>query len=80
MAWAPDYATVPELRDYVRIPLGDTVDDDELGLAVTAASRAIDETTNRQFGKVEAAEARLYTACPDYERGWWVVEIGRAHV
>lgn len=71
MAWAPDYVTVSELKSYLRVT--DAVDDLELAFAVTAASRAVDHATNRQFGQTAAAEQRTYTACPDYERGWWVV-------
>lgn len=65
MAWKPDYATSAELKHYARIPDGDgedTVDDPELGLALTAASRAIDKACNRQFGKVDASTTRTYTA------------------
>lgn len=62
MAWAPDYTTVAALKAYVRIPALDTQDDVQLALAVTAASRAIDNATNRQFGLVAAPEARYYTA------------------
>jgi len=73
MAWAPDYVTLAALKLYLRI--NDTVDDADLAIAITAASRAIDDHCNRQFGKVAAAEARVYTARPDYERGVWVVDI-----
>jgi hypothetical protein len=71
MAWAPDYITDDDLAAYMRI--GDAVDDAELALAVTAASRAVDLQCNRQFGKVAAAEERFYTADYDYGRGaWWL--------
>lgn len=73
MAWAPDYTTVGDLSSYLRID--DLIDAAELGLAITAASRAIDNACNRQFGKVAAAAERLYTARPDYERGWWVADV-----
>lgn len=73
MAWAPDYVTVAELRSYLRT--ANPQDDTQLALAVTAASRAVDHDTNRQFGKVSSAEERLYPAYPDYERGYWVVEV-----
>lgn len=62
MAWAPDYTSVAALKAYVRIPALDTQDDVQLALAVTAASRAVDNATNRQFGLVAAPEARYYTA------------------
>lgn len=73
MAWAPDYATSVELKDYVRIP--DVEDDVEVALAITAASRAIDRATNRQFGLATAAEQRFYTAEWDGKRRRWVIEI-----
>ena len=73
MAWAPDYATDAELAAYLRIT--DSVDDAQLGLAVTAASRAVDRHTGRQFGKVAAAEERFYTPRWDRRRCRWVVEI-----
>lgn len=73
MAWAPDYVTSTDLAGYLRI---DDLDDDvEAALAITAASRAVDETTNRQFGLIDAPEARIYTARPDYDRGFWVVDV-----
>lgn len=73
MAWAPDYATVAELAAYTRI--SDAVDDAQLGLAITAASRAIDRHTNRQFGLLAAVEQRFYSARWDVKRCRWVVDI-----
>lgn len=73
MAWQPDYITTAELKAYVRV--SDTVDDDELALAVTAASRAVDAWCNRQFGKVSSAAERLYTGRYDYSQGVWVADI-----
>lgn len=73
MAWAPPYATEDELASYLRID--DTVDSVELGLANEGASRAIDQATNRQFGKVDAPEERTYTVRYDYERGAWVADV-----
>lgn len=74
MAWAPDYVTTAEARAYVTRH-ADTVDDTELALAVTAASRAVDRHTNRQFGVVSAAVERSYTARWDRRRCRWVVDI-----
>lgn len=73
MAWAPDYVTVEELAAYLRID--DDVDDVQLAVAITAASRAIDDHTNRQFGLVDPAVAQTYTARYDYERCRWVVDV-----
>jgi hypothetical protein len=46
-----------------------------MGSAISAASRAIDHHTNRQFGVVAAAEQRTYRARADYELGQWTVDI-----
>ncbi|MFC0628545.1 phage gp6-like head-tail connector protein [Kribbella deserti] len=42
--------------------INDTVDDAQIALAITAASRAVDRHCNRQFGLVAAPEERTYTA------------------
>lgn len=75
MVWAPDYTSVAALKAYVRIPILDTQDDVQLALAVTAASRAVDNATNRQFGLVAAPEARYYTADYDSCERRYTVEI-----
>lgn len=85
MTWRPDYATAAQVKAFLRIV--DTDDDAEIGTAITAASRAIDGFTHRQFGKVDAAEQRTYEAYHDRfrphlhwaqgfcDRGVWAVEI-----
>lgn len=73
MAWAPDYISVAELAAYLRI--SDSVDDTELALAVTTASRAVDGCTHRQFGQVATAEARVYTPRWDRQRCRWVIDV-----
>jgi hypothetical protein len=73
MAWAPDYVSVPELKGF--IGLADTIDDVVMMPAISAASRAVDHATGRQFGKVAAAEQRTYRARPDYELGYLVVDV-----
>ncbi len=73
MAWQPDYITLAELKAYLRI--SDALDDAELAVHITAASRAIDQDTNRQFGVVSSAEERFYTGMWDRERCRWVVPI-----
>jgi len=75
MSWAPDYVTALELKSLLRIDAGDLVDDAQLGLVVTAASRAVDLTTHRQFGQVAAPESRLYTPRWDESRCRWVIQI-----
>lgn len=72
MVWKPDYVTLPEGKGFVRI--NDALDDAELSVIITAASRGIDDHCNRQFGVV-AAEARLYTATFDYDRWRWVIDV-----
>lgn len=73
MAWAPDYVSVAELKSYLRI--SDSDDDTELAVHVAAASRAIDQDTNRQFGVVASAEERFYTGRWDRDRCRWVIEF-----
>jgi len=73
MAWAPDYVTSAQLRAFVHI--SDSVDDAQVAVAITAASRAVDLHTNRQFGLVASAEERFYTAYWDRQRCRWVVPI-----
>lgn len=73
MSWAPDYCTSAELKSYTRID--DNVDDAQIALAVSAASRAVDQYTNRQFGLVAAPEARYYTAFYHRVLCRWVVDI-----
>jgi hypothetical protein len=58
MSWRPDYITLPDLKAYVRVQ--DTVDDAVLGVCISAASRAIDRETRRQFGQNNPAVARIY--------------------
>lgn len=73
MPWAPDYITVEQLRNYVTI--ADANDDAELTVAISAASRAIDLHTNRQFGLVGAPELREYEAFFDRHIGRWVIKV-----
>lgn len=77
MAWQPDYTTLADLKSYLR--LNDTEDDAELAFAITAASRAIDHATNRQFGNVSPVEARIYSA--RWDRSWcrWVIDVDDVH-
>lgn len=71
MAWAPDYTTTAKLKAFLRI--SDTADDVQLALAITAASRAIDNHTGRQFGSANGE--RFYTARYDRRRCRWVIDI-----
>lgn len=58
MAWKPDYVTLAQLKSHLRIT--DTNDDADLAFAITAASRAVDQSANRQFGLTGSAVARYY--------------------
>lgn len=61
MAWEPDYLEADDLAAYLRIEDADAEGDaTELALAVTAASRSIDDYCRRQFGSTETAEARTF--------------------
>jgi hypothetical protein len=73
MAWKPDYVSADDLAAYKRIT--DDVDDTQLGLAVSTASRAVDNHTHRQFGKVAASEERTYAAEWSWTRRRWVIVI-----
>lgn len=73
MAWVPNYVTDDELKLFVRV--ADTLDDVQVALAVTGASRAIDRAAGRQFGLVDAPEARVYTGEWDCVRGEWYVVV-----
>jgi hypothetical protein len=73
MVWAPDYLTTDELKDYVRV--GDSTDNVELGLAIAAASRAVDNHCHRQFGLTATAEERTYTPVWDRHLGRWLVDV-----
>jgi hypothetical protein len=72
---SPDYITAAEAAAYLRID--DGIDDVELGLWVTAASRLIDSRCNRQFGLAAAPVARVYRRLPYYSPtyGLWLLEI-----
>lgn len=73
MTWAPDYVLASDLKAFLKI--ADTVDDTQVGYAITAASRAVDRYCNRQFGQVASAEQRQYTVIADTQRGRYVVPI-----
>lgn len=58
MPWAPDYITLAELKGVLDIT--DTDDDFALQAAISAASRAVDHATSRQFGQEDAPVERFY--------------------
>lgn len=75
MVWAPDYITVAEFKASQGIT--DVLDDGDIGVWITAASRAIDAHCHRQFGNIAAAGARVYRRQPywDDRLCLWVLPI-----
>src|SRR5688500_389914 len=55
-----DYATLAEFKTYLRAPADASADDTLMEMALSSASRAIDQATGRQFGSLTPAEARYY--------------------
>lgn len=79
MPWKPDYIDTEDLKAYLNV--SDSVDDVQLAIWCTAASRAVDKRCNRQFGNVSAAVTRTYRgpAFYDHRSGLWLVEIDDVH-
>jgi hypothetical protein len=77
MPWKPDYITVAQASAFLRIPAGDTVDDAEVQVWVTTASRAVDEWCNRQFGVLAAPATRSYDGPAAYNprTALWEISI-----
>lgn len=75
MPWKPDYLLLAAAKSFLRIT--DTVDDVEIAVWITSASRAIDKACNRQFGQLAAPAARVYRRPAYYEplTDRWYVEI-----
>jgi hypothetical protein len=71
VSWQPPYAQPAELASY----MGDAAATDtaELTLAIEAASRSVDRACDRQFGKLDAPQARFYTAHYDTNRRRWEI-------
>ena len=65
MPWAPEYATVDEIHDLIRID--DDADDAVIEAALSGASRAIDHACDprpghwRQFGRTDTPQDRWFT-------------------
>ena len=74
MAWSTKYVSQDVLKNFLRMSTASTEDDAELDFVREAASRAIDQSANRQFGIVASAEARVYTPYYDRRRGRWTIE------
>lgn len=73
MPWAPDYTDTTTLAAHLRIP--DQLDAVDLASSIAAASRAIDQACNRQFGQVDVVELRYYPARWDRVRSQYLVVL-----
>ena len=73
MPWKPDYLTLGVAKHFERI--GDELDDSELAVYISTASRAIDDTCNRQFGQLDTAAEWTYRPYYDIERGRWACRV-----
>jgi hypothetical protein len=75
MAWEPNYVLAADLADDLGISDLDQIEDDtpSIELAIAAASRAVDHACRRQFGVLDAPQARKYRAVKsDLYGGWFV--------
>lgn len=75
MAWKPDYVALEDAKKWVRLKTTDTLDDAEIEIIISTASRAVDRHCNRQFGKTAGAETRYYTPWFDDERLRWIADV-----
>lgn len=73
MSWEPAYCTAAELAAYVKMTA--TVDEPRLAVIAAAASREVDRLCGRQFGLLDAPEARRYTMRYDGRRRAWFADI-----
>jgi len=73
MAWAEDYITTAELKAYARISHAD--DDVFVADAIAGSCAAINKHCGRQFGRVDTAEERFYTAQWDRHECRWIIPI-----
>jgi hypothetical protein len=77
MAWEPDYVNLDtageDIQEYLRID--DSADDYWLGLAVSAASRALDRHCQRQFGRTDEVEERRYRIRYNRHQAVWVADV-----
>lgn len=61
-----DYCTAAELKANSELNISDATDDTDLGIAITAASRSIDQATGRFFYQT-ASQARYYDANDEWK-------------
>lgn len=72
MAWKPDYVELDDQKSFMRVTHSE--DDALISGAITAASRAVDDFTNRQFGLVDEPVLRWYTPLYRPDLGAWVID------
>ena len=60
MALGDTYATLDDLKDYLRI--GDSVDDARLNDALETASRGVEKVCRRHFNRADQVSPRVFTA------------------
>lgn len=72
VVWAPDYVTADDLAEFVRA----SDDDPYVADYATAASRAVDDLCNRQFGLMDAPATLVYDAsrAAQLGNGRWLVQ------
>lgn len=58
MPWRPDYLSLPQGKHFLRVT--STKDDSRIARLITAASRAVDESCHRQFGRDDVSRTRTY--------------------
>lgn len=66
---------VSDLRSYLRIPDDDTDDDVLMGLAIEAATSAINRSANRTFDAATSPTSRVFTAKFDADVARVVIDI-----
>jgi hypothetical protein len=75
VAWKPDYVTAAQVSEEI-LQVADDVDDAWIARVATAASRAVDRHTRRQFGLLaDPLEQRCVGAVYRADRGRYVVSI-----
>lgn len=73
MVWKPDYIELEAYKSWARVD--DDDDDAELANDIAAASRAVDDSCNRQFGRFDTPVTFTYTAWYHPEDCRWVIDI-----
>lgn len=75
MSWAPDYADADMVKRYIGVHDNSGDVDLFVSMWITAVSRNVDDMCGRQFGRVDALEARYYRPVWDRHDGCWYATI-----